>query len=208
MASKYGVYWADQLELIRVKIQAAAAGGPAAVGIPELHHLGARQSWYGIAEVRGRELIYSSMAHATSLGKTVAASGICEPWPDHTFRFTIGTAGDVLTITTVKHARTRTGGPAARSPRPRDLARAHDPQRLQPAQRATSSHHRNTMDEAGNRQADTDRFYLLLEDLARRLDGPRHLRDCDAHSGWPRQGVYFFYKKVKSGSAADPGSCV
>jgi len=36
---------------------------------------------------------------ATSLGQTVAASGICAQSPERTFRFTIGADGGVLTIT-------------------------------------------------------------------------------------------------------------
>src|SRR5439155_24933255 len=144
MASKYDAYWAGQLELIRAKLQGAAAGAPAVVEVPELHRLGARHSWYGIAEVRGRELTHSSMAHATSLGKTVAASGICEPWPDRTFRFTIGTAGGVLTIVTAKNAHTQPGRRSAKSDR-QHLAPAHDTQLPKPAQRATASHHRYTV---------------------------------------------------------------
>jgi hypothetical protein len=194
VASKYDTYWAGQLELIHAKIQAAAAGAHAVVEVPELHRLGTRQSWYGIAEVRGRELTHSSKAHAKSLGKAVAASGICERWPDRTFRFTIGTAGGVLTIITAKDTHIWSGGPAARSHR-QHLAPAQNARLLQPARRTTASHHGYAVGGGtGDRQADTDRFYLLLEDLARRLDGSRRLRDCDGRSGWPRRGVYFFYE--------------
>jgi serine/threonine protein kinase len=49
------------------------------------------------------------MAHATSLGRTVADSGICSPWPEDTFRFAIRPA-DVLTIAMVDDG-------TARSPR-------------------------------------------------------------------------------------------
>jgi hypothetical protein len=38
------------------------------------------------------------MAHATSLGKTVAVSGIYAQSPERTFRLTIGADGGVLTI--------------------------------------------------------------------------------------------------------------
>ena len=69
------------------------------VSVPDLTRLGARQSWYGVAEVRAQEMTYSSGAHATALGKTIAASDICGQWPQRTFRFTIGLGGDVLTIT-------------------------------------------------------------------------------------------------------------
>jgi hypothetical protein len=45
-----------------------------------------------------------------------------------------------------------------------------------------------------DRQGHTDQLYLLLEDLASREEGPRRLRKCTASTGWPRQGVYFFYE--------------
>jgi len=38
------------------------------VTIPDLTRLGARQSWYGVAEVRAEQMTRSSGAHATSLG--------------------------------------------------------------------------------------------------------------------------------------------
>jgi hypothetical protein len=102
MASKYDAYWGGQLYRIRAKLQLAATGAPAAVSVSDLPRLGARQSWHGIAEVRGQELPNSSGAHATSLGKQIAASGICEQWPHSTFRFTISADGGVLTITTAQ----------------------------------------------------------------------------------------------------------
>jgi hypothetical protein len=99
MASKYDVYWGGQLERIRAELQLAATGVSAVVSVPDLTRQGARQSWHGIAEVRGQELTHSSGAHATSLGKEIAASGICKPWPQSTFRFMIDAAGSVLTVT-------------------------------------------------------------------------------------------------------------
>ena len=74
MASKYDAYWGGQLQRIRAELQLAATGVPAVVSLPDLVRLGARQSWYGIAEVRGQELIHSSKAHATSL-PSVSGSG-------------------------------------------------------------------------------------------------------------------------------------
>ncbi len=47
---------------------------------------------------------------------------------------------------------------------------------------------------SSGRWADTESFYGLLADLARREGGPRRLRDCTGRDGWPRQGVYFFYE--------------
>ena len=95
MASKYDAYWGGQLHRIREGLQLAVTGAAVVVSVPDLARLGERQSWHGIAEVRGQELINSSGAHVTSLGRQIAASGICQQWPQRTFRFMIGTDGGV-----------------------------------------------------------------------------------------------------------------
>jgi TIR domain len=100
MASKYDAYWGGQLHRIRAALQLAATGVPAEVSVPDLARLGARQSWYGLAEIRGQELVRSSGAHATSLGRQIAASGMCKQWPRRTFRLVVGVDG--LTITTAQ----------------------------------------------------------------------------------------------------------
>jgi hypothetical protein len=43
-----------------------------------------------------------------------------------------------------------------------------------------------------SRQADTDRLYRLLDDLAASVGGPRLLAHATQATGWPQQGVYFF----------------
>jgi hypothetical protein len=45
-----------------------------------------------------------------------------------------------------------------------------------------------------NRRSDLDRLYQILDGLRDRVGGYRHLADCDARSGWPKQGVYFFFE--------------
>ena len=45
------------------------------------------------------------------------------------------------------------------------------------------------------RNADTRYFYELLDELEHRLGGPRRLRECTADSGWPLNGVYFFFEE-------------
>ena len=52
VGSKYDDYWAGQLPQIRAQVQRAAAGASAMVSVPDLTRLGARRSWYGVAEVR------------------------------------------------------------------------------------------------------------------------------------------------------------
>jgi hypothetical protein len=44
------------------------------------------------------------------------------------------------------------------------------------------------------RDIDTGRFYALLDDLRQQLGGPRRLLASDRFSGWPLQGVYFFFE--------------
>lgn len=41
---------------------------------------------------------------------------------------------------------------------------------------------------------DAGRFYALLDDLRQQLGGPRQLLACDRFSGWPLNGVYFFFE--------------
>jgi len=43
-------------------------------------------------------------------------------------------------------------------------------------------------------KADLDRFYSALTSLEKRLGGTRKLLDCDAKTGWPTRGVYFFFE--------------
>jgi hypothetical protein len=100
MASKYDRYWTARLKEIRSAAQVAAAGIAATVDVAELRQLGDRQSWYGVVEVRGRAASGASMAHAVSLGRIVAASGICAAWPERTFRLAVGPSC-VLTITSM-----------------------------------------------------------------------------------------------------------
>ncbi len=42
--------------------------------------------------------------------------------------------------------------------------------------------------------SDLDHFYELLGELEGRVSGRRSLTACDARTGWPRRGVYFFFE--------------
>lgn len=44
------------------------------------------------------------------------------------------------------------------------------------------------------RTDDLRRFYNLLDQLGRNIDGPRLLSTCDGHLAWPKRGVYFFFE--------------
>ncbi len=135
----------------------------------------------------------SSMAHAASLGRAVAASGICVAWPDQTFRFTIAAPGDTLTISASMGHPAHPAGAAAM------------PTEQAPARTAGASSFGQPSGGAGNalppgRRAHvpdgtaTGGFYQALDELAENLGGLRRLRDCHGADGWPRQGVYFFFE--------------
>ncbi len=198
MASKYDRYWTAHLDEISAALQTAVNGAAATVDVASVRRWGDRQSWYGIAEVCGREMTRSSMAHATSLGRTVAASGICAAWPERTFRFTIGATG-ALTITI-----------ADQLPRPRqaaagDITGASGDRAAKPVAETESREHSPGADSsADSRAADTNRFYSLLSELARRVGGSRVLRDCTGTQDWPRCGVYLFFE---DGEIRADGSC-
>ena len=89
VGSKYDDFWAGLLPLVRAQAQLAAAGSPAAVSRAGPDPAGRTTvlAWNGGDPSAEDDL--SSGAHATSLGKTVAASGVCGQWPEHAFRFTV-----------------------------------------------------------------------------------------------------------------------
>jgi hypothetical protein len=193
VASKYDSYWSGQLAEIRAAVERAASGPPATLELAGLTSMGERQSWYGAAEVRDREVTRSSMAHATSMGKVIAANGLCVPWPDSTFQFTIATAGNVLTVSAVDTRRPQRAKPAAMGPglAPVKSVADHDVQRFgSTVGTAVAGDDRGHLPD----DAAVDRFYLALGELAEILHCPRLLRDCHGTDGWPRQGVYFFYE--------------
>lgn len=183
MSSKYDRFWIDHLEQIRAGIRLASTRGHAAISLSGLRYEGERQSWHGTADVRGRQVVRSSMAHATSLAKIVASSGICEQWPERTIRFTIDSPGGELTISAADRPPTSISRETLPTPPDiRDEKQDGEPR---------------------YRQADTDEFYRLLDEIARKVNGPRLLRECTGDSGWPSHGVYFFYE---SGELRPDGS--
>jgi hypothetical protein len=198
MASKYDSYWTAHLDEISAVLQAAVNGAAAMVDVASVRRLGDRQSWYGVAEVCGREMTGSSMAHATSLGRTAAASGICAAWPEHTFRFTIGATG-MLTITIADELLRPRQAAAG------DITEASGDRAAELiAETESREHNPGAGSSPDSRAADTNHFYLLLSELARRVGGSRMLRDCTGARDWPRHGVYFFFE---DGEIRADGSC-
>lgn len=51
-----------------------------------------------------------------------------------------------------------------------------------------------TFEDGDRRLKDLEQFYTLLNELAQRLGGPRHLADCHGRMSWPVRGVYFFFE--------------
>jgi hypothetical protein len=190
VTSKYDQYWAARLSEIRDALGRAAKGFPATVSTPGLPDLGDRQSWYGLAKVRAHEMTRSSMAHATSLGRTIAASGICAQWPRDTFRLVINDAGDALTITTSHHD-SLTGETARHGPGHRPQAALAPDSASAPAARTVPAPPVTAEMKAG--RARSGEFYQLLAELASLEGGARRLRDCRADD-FPSGGVYFFFE--------------
>jgi hypothetical protein len=158
------------------------------MAVPGLTRLGAPRSWYGTAEIRAQKMTFSSGAHATSLGKTVEANGVCQQWPQHAFRFTVATDGDVLTIVIADQHRQRTHPAPRQSGQPRTGQPSEKPQSAPRAGRGRPPR------KADGRGSDADEFYRIMDELAARLSGPRRLGDPAARSGCPPQGLYFFYE--------------
>ena len=192
MESKYQEYWAGRLPHMQAQLQLAASGRRAVVSLPGLTRLGTRQSWHAVAEVHAQEMTYSSMAHATSLGKTVAASALCRQWPERVFRFTIDASGDVLTITTAEDPRRREASPA---PRPGSQpAPAQWQGKRQSVPRAEPTERHGASGTGSDRQSDIDEFYRILDQLSATMGRPLRLRECTGNSGCPPQGIYFFFE--------------
>lgn len=59
----------------------------------------------------------------------------------------------------------------------------------------------------GNNQrlAHLQRFYALLDHLAKILAGPRKLADCSGRMGWPARGVYIFFEVGETRSDSGSG---
>jgi hypothetical protein len=53
------------------------------------------------------------------------------------------------------------------------------------------------------RQDDCDRFYGLVSDLGRRVDGMRKLKDCTGYMDWPDRGVYLFFEPGETRESTD-----
>lgn len=47
---------------------------------------------------------------------------------------------------------------------------------------------------SATQEKDVDKFYAFLHELGARIGGQRKLRECTSASGWPSQGVYFFFE--------------
>jgi hypothetical protein len=188
------LYWAGRLGEIHAAVERAAANEPARVGLAGLRGIGERRSWYGVAEIRGGEVIHASMAHATSLGRVIAASGICANLPAATFRFVVSAAGDTLTVSVATggpaHPPTMTAVRGERAGAAR-AAGAFGTHHVRPATASGPLPDVRSREPAGSA---AERFYQAMGQLAEIVGGPRLLRECHGSDGWPPQGVYFFFE--------------
>lgn len=97
MSSKYDAFWLAQLGDLRELIGDAAQGRAASADFSSIRPLGDRASWAGTTSIRGAVVVKVAMAHLTSLARVVADAGLCVPWPDQTFVFSMSNRG-VLTV--------------------------------------------------------------------------------------------------------------
>lgn len=87
------------------------------------------------------------------------------------------------------------------SPRPPERSRRPRPSRPRSARRDP-----RPVFPSADRLAATQRFYMLLDDLAEATGGPRRLDQSDGYMDWPTRGVYFFFEpgEKRSGSGTGP----
>jgi hypothetical protein len=134
------------------------------------------------------------MAHATSLGRVIAASGICANLPAATFRFIVSAAGDTLAVSVATggsaHPPARTAVPGERAAAAR-AAGASGTHHVRPAAAGGLLPGVRSREPAGSA---AERFYQALGQLAEKVGGPRLLCECHGSDGWPPQGVYFFFE--------------
>ena len=89
MTSKYDNYWQERLGVLGDAVGRAARGERVELDVTDIANLGSRASWYGLAVVRGTEVVGSSMAHLTSLARMIAEAGVCSIAPERDFIFTV-----------------------------------------------------------------------------------------------------------------------
>jgi hypothetical protein len=74
---------------LREAIESAANGTVVPIDVTELRAIGNRNSWSASASVCGDDVLKDNSAHGRALGRTVAALGLCAPWPDRQFQFSV-----------------------------------------------------------------------------------------------------------------------
>jgi hypothetical protein len=171
MSSKYDRYWESKATELAGLIESAAAGRQGELDILDIRPLGDRASWYGRVSVRGSEVVGGSMAHARSLGRTVARLGLCERHREKGFVFTITSALSLKV--TVEETRAASEGP--KRPTMAAASRTYLPDR------SASEGHVDPSEACG-------RVHALLERLPL-LSSPEEVPFTD--------GLYFFYEEAE-----------
>jgi len=187
VGSKYDELWTELLADLRSAIAQAVGGGDPHVVTEGLCALGERATWYGKAEVRGGTVFTAPTAHLRSLANVVTAGGLCAPWPETVFVFTVNADGSYLRVTCQDLAQGRSG-PSARPVTPSVSFPSATLVRPMPAE---------TID-IGPTEA-CARIHALL----RRL--PKHQNANEVSFS---NGLYFFYEKGESSLHAPDGRIV
>lgn len=91
--SKYDSFWSTQLAAIRTVVGRAARGEDATLDASPITAFGNRASWAGSVDVTEETATSGEMAHMASLGRLVAASGMCRAYPSMTLHFAMNSAG-------------------------------------------------------------------------------------------------------------------
>jgi hypothetical protein len=103
VASKYDEFWRSRTKELEAAFSEAVRGVTAEIDCSEIRQLGNRASWAGSASLAGSTVVTTSKAHMVSLARVVASAGMCLPWEDQTFTFTMSPAA-VLRVRTARTA--------------------------------------------------------------------------------------------------------
>ena len=89
MQSKYYNYWNAKAPKLAQLVEDAATGKTAELDVSDIRLFGNRAAWNGLARVHGSRALKAPMAHANALANVVTGNGLCEPYDQLVFSFSI-----------------------------------------------------------------------------------------------------------------------